>query len=124
MARQIRAITRYKMDNTSFGAFMLSDQIWDPVKDISQEVKDNAERMARAEAFDTGAYASSFGINKTTETINGNPRVVGEVYNDDPAAAAVEFGQRRRNQKKAAMGRRILRRAAAPFDTPKRRGRR
>lgn len=124
MAGKARTTTRYKMDNSSFGAFMLSDQVWEPVKDICGEVKDNAERMALAEAFDTGAYASSFKVNKTTETINRSPRVAGEVYNDDPAAAAVEFGQRRRNQKKAAMGRRILRRAAAPFDTPKRRGRR
>ena len=93
---------RYVPDHKSFQSLMLSQQIQDVVEQATDKVRAEAERTAPT---DSGAYAKAFKTQTVVTVVGGNPRVAGEVYNDDPAAPGQEFGDRWGNPARRTLGR-------------------
>lgn len=112
---------RYKPDHRSFGAFMRSPRVRAVAVQAAGDIADHARTLALAEASKTGAYANSFRVNRRAPNlrVGGNIRATAHVYNNDPAAAPQEFGDRWGNR-----GKRILRRAGAKVGELPRGGRR
>lgn len=106
---------RYKRDEKSFGEFILSDQIREPVaevaKDIAKLAGKYAPRRKRGNAPDGTEMADRFRVNKDAGTIvvNTFPRVQVDVYNESRSAAPNEFGGKRNKRH------RMLARAGAAF---------
>jgi hypothetical protein len=98
----------YKPNRKSFGAFMVSDQVFIAVKQIAMDIRDTAKSDVRKK---TGALARGYKVEngKKLIAINGAPRAMGIAFNSDPAAAPDEFGNSRQK------GNRTLRRAAGKF---------
>lgn len=82
-------------------------------KRFAFEIRRDAANLARAEALDTGSYASSFEVRKAPDFhTTWGPHASYYVENSDPAAAPNEFGGRRNKE------RRILFRAAMKYHVP------
>lgn len=97
-------------------AFLLSSRVQDVSLEAAKDIASAASDIAIAEGRTaTGSYARSF----KTEAIEpvlvaGNLRRAAAVYNDDRAAAPVEFGNRR-----VGAGRYVLFRAGQLYHTPR-----
>ena len=107
---------QYRPNHKSFGAFMLSDQIRDPVAEVAQQVQHQARRNAPRRKSgvtpDGLAMADRFRVNVNAGVISigeGGPRVKVEVYNEARSAAPNEFGSERNKRH------RMLGRAGAAF---------
>lgn len=102
------ARSSYRPNKKSFGAFMRSDQVFIPVKQIALDIRNVARATARKK---TGALARGYKVNERKEllSINGAPRAIAKVVNSDPAAVPDEFGNSRQK------GNRTLRKAASKF---------
>jgi len=89
-----RVTVRYRPDRREFGKLMRSQQMRRPVIRAANDIRDRAVQIA---PHDTGDYAAAFRVNEQAGlvSVRGNPRVNVEVYNDDPAAAPLEFGNGR-----------------------------
>ncbi len=107
-----------------FDAFMLSEQMRQPVRAAGEEIAGIAVTTYIAEAFQTGALAGSVDVKNTVTVINAAPRVSvavtahGGIYPrarnpESSTAAIVEFGNSQRP------GLHVLARAGAPYDSPK-----
>jgi hypothetical protein len=85
---------RYKMDNASFGAFMVSEQARRPAIEAAHDVAAIAAANTRASSGGVGDLASNYKVDEHTApvVIAGNPRVGAAVFNDKRYAAAREFG--------------------------------
>lgn len=105
-------------------AFLLSDRVQDVATAGAKDIAEAAQRLAEAEAYETGAYSRGFeavvtdpvggGTGDDDMRLEGGPRRAAAVRNSTPTAAANEFGNSRRE------GKHILRRAGEPWDTPRR----
>ena len=97
-------------------AFLLSDD----VQDVSSAAARDMARDMRAEAVaaglvDTGGYVQGFDSEASEPVWSSfGPRRAAVVFNDDEAAPAVEFGNRR-----VGAGRRIMLRVGNRYHTPK-----
>lgn len=110
----------------AFDAFLLSDQLQEPVEAASDDIAALAASIAVKERYETGNYTASIeGGKGELITINGFPRVTGVVQAhggtypgarnaETSIAAVVEWGNAR------APGARILGRAGDVYHTPKR----
>lgn len=132
---------RYKAANTArdlpkgspfraMDAFLLSDRVQDVASAGAADIAEAAQRLAEAEAYETGEYSRGFeaveippvgegGPGGTVGGIHleGGPRRAAIVKNGTPTAAVNEFGNSRRE------GKHILRRAGEPWDSPQKRSR-
>ena len=101
-------------DHKSFGEFMVSDQIRDVVVDVCQSIAHLAgeyapRRKDRGTVPDGAAMADRFHVNRDAGVMrvgkqHQNVRVKVEVYNESPAAAPNEFGNKR-NKRYRMLGR-------------------
>lgn len=83
-------MSKYKPNHKSFEAFMLSQQIKKPTREIAELIKVDA---IDGTPIKTGDLAGSYEVNDVTPVVaGGNPRAAFEVRNSDPAAAPQEFG--------------------------------
>lgn len=81
----------YKPNHKSFGAFMLSQQAYEPVEKAAKDIRDMARTLASKE---TGKMAASYRVVGPLRPGElENPRVYADVINDDPAAIVEEFGR-------------------------------
>lgn len=106
----------FKPDHKSFGEFILSDQVRDPVEEIAHDIAKRAGDLApRRKSGITppgAAMADNFHVKRDAGTIkvSGNVRVKVEVFNSMRSAAPMEFGN-----KHVGRGHRMLGRAGAEF---------
>lgn len=113
-ARARRGLKPSKMK--AMDDFLMSDE----VQDVSDAAAEDIAMEARAEAIEggileTGNYSMSFDSERIPPVVaGGNPRRAAKVFNDDEAAPAVEFGN-----KKVGDGRWVLTRAGQKYHTPK-----
>lgn len=85
--------TRYREDHKSFGEFMLSSQVLDPVMQLCRVI------AAEAAATDDSSIREDYGVTPGPPvTVAGNPRITGRVVNTNPKAAAYEFGTGSENE--------------------------
>lgn len=100
----------YVEDHESFGRFILSDQVRNPTAEAAHGIAALAATMTHKK---TGELASNYHVKKDAGTlkVDRNLRVKVEVFNDDPAAASEEFG----NKHVGFPGHRALGRAGAVF---------
>lgn len=101
----------FRPDHKSFGEFILSDQVRDPVEEVSRDIAALARKFAprrkgRGIVPDGTAMADRFKVEREAGTIkvSGNVRVKVVVYNEAPSAAPNEFGSKR-NQRHRMLGR-------------------
>lgn len=105
---------RYKPDHKSMAAFLLSEDVnrvsMEAGGDIAGAARDNMAPFSR-----TGGTAAGYKVRPVIagHDAEGGPRRSAEVYNEDPGAAANEFGYGNVPE------RRPLRNAAAPYHTPR-----
>lgn len=110
----------YVPDHESFGKFMLSQQVRKPVAEVAAKISELAGQLApRRKARgvvpeDAQTLASSFKVKVEAGVITVNdafpaPRVKVEVYNEQRAAAPMEFGNQH------VSGHRMLGRAGAQY---------
>jgi hypothetical protein len=95
--------TGYKPDHKSFGRFLLSEQARDPAVEAAHNIVTLVQsRVAKR----TGHQAESYKVNENPPpvTLQGNPRAIAEVYSDDPAALADEFGNAKRRNPGRPLG--------------------
>jgi hypothetical protein len=92
---------RFRPDHVSFGKFILSDQVRDPVHEIAIAIslvaKANTPRQGahrRGRKNNTPHMQDLYRVEKHAGTIKVDKafRVKVEVHNDDPESALVEFG--------------------------------
>jgi hypothetical protein len=101
-------------------AYLLSDDLQKALNAAGDDMVNDAQELTReVGAIETGAYLSSFRssegpIVEVNDGSYSNPRRSVEVGNDDPSAAANEWGNSRRPR-----GYRILGKVAAQYDNPK-----
>lgn len=78
---------RYRPNHKEFGSFMNSLQVLAPVMAICSDIADEAART------DGTTIAADYrAVPGQPTVVAGNRRVTGEVRNDNPKAAAYEFG--------------------------------
>lgn len=95
-------------------AFLMSDRVRDVAHAAAKDLADDAATIVSAEATETGALARGYEAREDLPVvIDGHPRRVAVVVNNDPAAAPVEFGNGR------ARAVHPLQRAGEPYHTPK-----
>ena len=97
--------TGYKPNHKEFGEFMLSEQARDAAVEAAHNIAILAGIIVTGE-HSTGKTAESYKVNENTApvTVAGNPRVGAEVYSDEPAALAQEFGNARTRNPKRPLG--------------------
>jgi hypothetical protein len=112
MVRRIR----YSPDHRSFGEFMVSEQMRDVTAEVCADIADRAKeyaprRKSRGNVPDGAAMADRFEVKREAGVlkVSGNMRVMCEVFNEAPSAAANEFGGKRNKRH------RMLGRAGAAF---------
>lgn len=97
----------YKSNRKSFGAFMRSEQIREPVARVAEEIAKMAATFAPRSAEEDGEHmADQFEVNRDAGTlkVSGNIRVRVDVFNNSRHAAVNEFGGKR-NKKSRMLGR-------------------
>lgn len=109
---------RYVPDNKSFGEFMLSKQVADPVEQASHAVRLIARDLTPFDASDNdGPHMRDMFVVQRAQvpwtSKKGIPRVSYLVWNTHRAAAAIEFGFSRARKAVNRKGRRMLSRAGA-----------
>ena len=88
----------FKPDHESFGKFILSEQVRDPVEKVAQAIAKRAGELAPRRKSgvvpEGAAMADSFRVKREAGTIkvSGNVRVKVEVFNSKRSAAPMEFG--------------------------------
>jgi hypothetical protein len=106
-----RRVALFRPDHKSFGKFILSEQMRDPVVEICRELIVPLARQNTPRGPERGQrhMADRYKVVREggTMKVDRALRVVVRVENDDPASAAVEFGGRFNKR------RRMLGRAAA-----------
>lgn len=102
---------RYRMDNKSFGRFLLSDQVRDLAEKVAKDIAARAKTLSPVDQASAVHMADQFEVVRMggTMVVQGNPRAMVLVINQDHAAAVNEFGGR--NNKRH----RMLARAGAAF---------
>lgn len=107
MARRVR----FSPDHKSFGAFIKSDQMREPVVEVAHDIADLAGRYAprrksRGNVPAGVAMADQFKVREEAGflKVSGNVRVKVEVFNSAPSAAPNEFGSKR-NKRHRMLGR-------------------
>jgi hypothetical protein len=106
---------RFVPDHQSFGQFILSDQMRDPVVEVCEDIAalagQYAPRRKAGIAPDGTAMADRFKVNREAGTmkVDRAHRVKVEVYNEAASAAPNEFGNKRNTRH------RMLGRAGAAF---------
>jgi hypothetical protein len=108
---------RYVPDNESFGEFMLSKQVSDPVERASHDVRLIARDLTPFDSTDNDGphMRDMFVVQRAAPWVSkkGIPRVSYRVWNTHRAAAAIEFGFSRARKGINRKGRRMLGRAGA-----------
>lgn len=106
----------FRPDHKSFGEFIRSEQVRDPVEEVSKDIADLAGQYAprrkdRGNVKEGTAMADRFRVQRMAGFINvaGNSRVKVTVYNTAASAAPNEFGNKRTKRH------RMLGRAGAAF---------
>lgn len=100
----------FRPDHKSFGEFILSDQIRDPVAEVCGDIASLAGVWApRRKSGITPpgeAMADNFKVERNAGVLKvaGNLRVMCHVYNSKPSAAPNEFGSKR-NKRHRMLGR-------------------
>lgn len=108
-------VTRYVPNHRSFGAFIKSDQVRDPVAEVAQDIALAAKALSptssRGGDQEGRRMKDQFKVNKAAGLIKvaGNLRVKVEITNDARSAAPNEFGTKRTKRH------RMLGRAGAAF---------
>jgi hypothetical protein len=111
MARRVR----YKENRRSFGEFMLSEQVRDPVAEVAHDIAKLASvyapRRKSGAPPDGTAMADQFRVQREAGTmkVSGNRRVQVDVTNSARSAAPNEFGSKNNHRH------RMLGRAGAAF---------
>lgn len=103
----------FEPDHVSFGEFIMSDQMRDPVTEVAQDIAGLAARLAPRDSTPDGTpMADQFRVNRNAGAIRVNERypslrVKVEVFNSDQAAAPNEFGGRggAKNKRHRMLGR-------------------
>ena len=93
----------YKPDHKSFGEFILSEQARKPAIEAAQDI----QALVRSRVTKrTGHQAESYKVNEhpAPVSVGGNPRATADVYSDDPAALADEFGNAKRRNPGRPLG--------------------
>lgn len=107
--------TRYVMNNRSFGEMMRSEQVRKPVAEVARQIARRAgeysPRRKHGVAPPGTALHDRFRVKVEagTLTVNGEARVMVEVFNDARSAAPNEFGNKKTKRH------RMLGRAGADF---------
>lgn len=91
-------VSRYVPNHSSFGAFIRSDQVRDPVVEVAEDIA----ASAASKVSDGSAGGLHDRIRKRFKVkrkagllkVAGNLRVKVEVFNNEPGSALVEFGAR------------------------------
>jgi hypothetical protein len=109
-------LARYEPDHHGFGRYMRSDDVADAAHSVARDIANLARTTA--EKGKTGNYSRGFRVDRSYQTMLINDgegsglRRISSVYNDDGAAAPLEFGNKR------TKARRTLGRAAAAIGEP------
>jgi len=91
-------VSRYVPNHPSFGAFIRSDQVRDPVVEVAEDIA----ASAATKVSDGSAGGLHDRVRKRFKVkrkagllkVAGNLRVKVEVFNNEPGSALVEFGAR------------------------------
>lgn len=107
----------YKPNNESFGEFLMSKQVADPVEKASHDVRSIARDLTPYDASDQDGVhmRDSFVVQRALPWVSkkGIPRVSYRVINTHRGSAAIEFGFSRAKKAVNRKGRRMLGRAGA-----------
>lgn len=95
--------TGYKPNHKDFGRFILSEQARDPAVEAAHNIITLVQSRVTKK---TGAQAESYHVNENPAPVvlDGNPRATADVYSDDPAALADEFGNKNRRKPGRPLG--------------------
>lgn len=110
---------KYVFDNKSFGEFMMSKQIADPVEKASHDVRAIARDLTPYDASDQDGphMRDMFVVQETTPFVSKKygPRRTFKVINTHPGSGAIEFGFKlgKKARNVAGKGHRMLGRAGA-----------
>lgn len=97
------ADARYDPNDAGWAAIRMSPEILAACLAEAERGKTYAEGVSPE---DSGAYKQAFKVKATTADIGrGGRRVAAELYNDDPAAAPLEFGNKRMPRPQRIFGR-------------------
>lgn len=111
---------RYRMDNKSFGRFILSDQAMKPTMKVGRAMVREMERTSPRSGDGRGKpYADSFVLSAKPEGIVAgkyqNRRVAVTVGNTAPHAPGIEYGVHSPPKGPPRPGRRVMLRAGTKF---------
>jgi hypothetical protein len=117
LPRNVIVTSRYRQDRNDFGKFMRSPRIKGVANQAAADIAADAQKIATAEAYHTGEYSRSFKVNRRARMMKvaGALRATSAVYNNNRNAPGQEFGDRWHRGK----GKRIMRRAGAPYHSRK-----
>lgn len=81
-------MSRFIPNRQGVGQVMRSAEVSRALRKRADRIADEARRIARAEAYDTGAYHDSIHVVEDTSGDRARARVVA----DDPKASFIEYG--------------------------------
>lgn len=93
----------YRPDHRSMARFLLSEQARQPAVEAAEDIRALAASIVGKK---TGKTAAGYKVNDKTApvVIGGNPRVGADVFNDEQAALAQEFGNARTRNPSRPLG--------------------